>query len=150
MKKLLLLLLVSTLVISCNPKSSDGKKTSDSVVTSHEEHTGSGAGLELNNGSKWKVDSITKVNVALLKESVAAIQQNKLSDFKTISGQLQDGLNKLINECKMTGADHEALHKWLEPLLGKAKDLNEATAANGPTLVKEISDHLNIFDNYFE
>ena len=60
-------------------------------------------------------------------------------------------LNKLISECKMTGADHDALHKWLEPLIGEMgklkKSTNEQEAAG---IVKEIDEQLKLYTQYFE
>lgn len=150
MKKFLTILLLTAGIFSCKSKSSDSEKTTDTISAHYQEHEESAATLHLNNGAKWKVDSITMINVNQLRDIIAATQQNESKDFTIIAGQLLNSLNKLISECKMTGADHEALHKWLEPLLEQVKKLKEATSATGPALMKEISDHLNLFGNYFE
>ena len=150
MKKIFWLFLLTSIVTSCQTRSSSDQKTADTVAIKHEEHPQPDTALALNNGAKWKVDSITMVNIGLLKKIIADVGKNETKNFTTIAGQLQESLNKLISECKMTGADHEALHKWLEPLLEKVKTLKGASAANGPTLIKDITDYLNLFEKYFE
>ena len=150
MKKIFWIFLLASMVTSCNTKSSSDQKTTDTGAIKHEEQPQPDTALTLNNGAKWKVDSITMVNIGLLKKIIADIGKNQTKDFATIAGQLQESLNQLISECKMTGADHEALPKWLEPLLEKVKALKTASAANGPTVIKEITDHLNLFEKYFE
>jgi hypothetical protein len=150
MKKIFWLFLLTSMVTSCQTKSNSDQKTADTVAIKHEEHPQPDTALTLNNGVKWKVDSITMVNVGLLKNIIADAGKNQAKDFTTIAGQLQESLNKLISECKMTGADHDALHKWLEPLLEKVKALKTASAADGPAMVKDITDYLILFEKYFE
>jgi phage-related tail protein len=41
---------------------------------------------------------------------VSRFSENKsksLSDFQTAAGELQTGLDKMIKECRMQGADHD-------------------------------------------
>lgn len=150
MKKLLSLLLLIVSIISCKSKSNNGQSPADTLSSKQEVHENTGTELSLNNGAKWKVDSITQVHFNELKNIVDAAQKNESKDFAGVAAQLQEGLNTLISDCKMTGPDHEALHKWLEPLLEKVKELKGVSAAGGPALMKEISGHLNLFENYFE
>lgn len=150
MKQFLSILVLGVGIFSCKSKNNNEQKITDTLSVQHEEHQKEGESLQLNKGAKWKVDSNTTINIGLIKKTIATTLNQKSIDFTTVAGQLQEDLNKLISECKMTGADHEALHQWLEPLLEKVKNLKEATAVTGPTLLKEISDHLNLFANYFE
>ena len=66
-------------------------------------------------------------NVALLKVIVSGTKKENLENYIQTAEQLHDGLNKMINECKMKGADHDALHQWLEPLLKETKEMKNAT-----------------------
>ena len=100
--------------------------TEDSSSETHRDHGEETTGLTLNNGAKWKADSITLINVSLLQAIVSDAKKEKPENYSLTTGKLQDGLNKLVKECKMKGADHDALHQWLEPLLEKTKELGRA------------------------
>lgn len=51
----------------------------------------------------------------------------------------------------MKGPDHDALHKWLEPLLEETKELKNATEVkNAREKLKEIDERINLFAQYFE
>jgi hypothetical protein len=150
MKKFLSLFVIFVWIISCKSKSNDGQSPADTISSKQEVHENTGTKLSLNNGAKWKVDSITQVHFNELKNIVETAQKNESKDFGDVAAQLQESLNTLVSDCKMTGPDHEALHKWLEPLLDKVKELKGASSAGGPTLMNEISDHMNVFENYFE
>ena len=108
-------------------------------------------GLVLNNGAKWKADSTTALNVALLKKIISGTNKETLQNYSQTAIELQDGLNKMISECKMKGADHEALHHWLEPLMEKTKELKKANnIENAKTIFGEIEKQINLFSQYFE
>jgi hypothetical protein len=57
----------------------------------------------------------------------------------------------LISKTLNYGADHEALHQWLEPLM---KSVNELKKANdekeASKLFNEISEQLTNYHQYFE
>ncbi len=51
----------------------------------------------------------------------------------------------------MKGADHEALHHWLEPVMKKTKELKSANSVeNARTIFDEIEKQINLFPQYFE
>jgi len=57
----------------------------------------------------------------------------------------------MVSECKMKGADHEALHHWLEPIMEKAKELKNANSIEtARTIFGEIEKQINLFHQYFE
>ena len=73
------------------------------------------------------------------------------NDYKTLSIDLNNGLNKMIQQCKMTGPDHEALHHWLEPILKETNDLKNITDTTiSASTFKFIDTRLDIYNNYFE
>lgn len=152
MKKIVTMLLVTGLLLACN-SGNDNKGNTDSISTeeNHQDHEKKSEGLILNNGAKWKADSTTLLNVALLENIVSAAKKESLENYIQTATQLQDGLNKMITECKMKGADHDALHQWLEPLMEKTRDLKKATSTeNAAAIMSEIDKHLNLFAQYFE
>lgn len=149
MKKIIFIFAVTLFLYSCG--SDSGKKeTTESI--SHEHHDSTA--LTLNNGAKWKADSITNQNVVNLK----AIADNfKIKPFPTVveyrvlGNDLSDGLNTMIQQCKMTGADHEALHHWLEPVLNDTKELkNVSDTATGRSVFNSLDKQIDSYHTYFE
>lgn len=150
MKKLLAFLLV--IALSCNSQIDKKNNTAHDVAAeTHKEHAAEATGLALNNGAKWKADSTTKLNVALLQNIISNTKKESTEDYHQTAKQLQDGLNKMIDECKMTGADHTALHQWLEPIIEKTEDLKNAdSTVNTSVIISDIENQINLFQQYFE
>ena len=115
MKQILTILLAANLLLACNAGNEKEKTTTTApAAETHADHGEQATELALNNGEKWKADSTTLQNVALLQKIVSGTKQENLENHLKIAASLQDGLNKMVSECKMKGADHEALHHWLE------------------------------------
>ncbi|MCO5948195.1 hypothetical protein [Mucilaginibacter flavidus] len=107
--------------------------------------------LVLNNGAKWKVDKITYNNVNNLQQIAKPINAKSLKEYHMAGVALQNGITKMIRECRMKGTDHQALHKWLEPLMELGSKLSRATdAAAAARLYKETTAQLNLFNRYFQ
>lgn len=149
MKKSLFLLLCTSLLFACNElpdKSKDDKK----VIHESNQTTE----LALNNGTKWKADSVTNHNVANLRSIADNFKLKSTpspSNYQKLSADLNTGLNKMIKECKMTGADHDALHMWLQPILEEKAELKNNTDTEiAGTIFKSIDKRLDNYNNYFE
>jgi hypothetical protein len=77
--------------------------------------------LRLNNGARWKTDEATRKNVAAIVKVM-----NDSNNFGTLNRselkkQLQVRIDTLVQQCKMDGPDHEALHLWLSQVI---QDIN--------------------------
>ena len=120
-------------------------------ATSRYQHEKTSEKLVLNNGTKWKVDQVTRNNVARLQQIAKKVNGHKLADYHQAGTTLQAGIDQMIKECRMKGPDHLALHKWLEPLMGRVVQLNRATnTASAKKLFNEIQDRLTMFNQYFQ
>jgi hypothetical protein len=110
--------------------------------------------LVLNNGAKWKVDKSTSNNVTNLQWVINAAggkTAKSLPDYRKAGITLQQGIAKMIRECRMKGADHLALHKWLEPLMDQVAKLNRASNATvAARSFDTIIAQLNLFNQYFQ
>lgn len=155
MRKLLTLVLLTGTIWSCNDhQTAEHKNFNDlpDTITHHPET--SGEKLELNNGAKWKVDTATGNNINNLKVVIKKFDSGNdtsLAAYKKIQDDLQTGLNKTITECKMKGAEHLALHKWLEPLLEQVTKFKLApTVPDANEDLKVIREQLDLYDRYFE
>lgn len=152
MKRILTLLLATSLLLACNTGNEKEKPiTTEPATENHVKHVEQATGLTLNNGTKWKADSTTLLNVALLQKIITSTKKESLENYSQTAIGLQDGLNKMVGECKMKGADHEALHHWLEPLMEKTKELKNANSIEtAGTIFGEIEKQINLFPQYFE
>ena len=149
MKKIIGLVMCMGLPSACN-QSSNNAEPGDHVSTDQNQTPT----LSLNNGAKWQADSVTTNNVAYLKKITGNFRtkpRHSVSDYKALSTDLNNALNKMIQQCKMTGPDHEALHHWLEPVLqetNELKSINDSVSAR--TTFNSIDKRLDDFYNYFE
>jgi hypothetical protein len=148
MKKILFVLAVALFLSACN---SDSGKNEATESVAHGNET---AGLTLNNGAKWKADSITNHNVATLKTMTDNFRIKPfptVGEYRLLGNDLTNGLNTMVQECKMTGPDHEAVHHWLEPVLNEMKELkNVSETANGRRIFKSLDKKIDSYHTYFE
>ncbi|MCK9402101.1 MAG: hypothetical protein M0Q26_01750 [Chitinophagaceae bacterium] len=151
MKRALTMLLATGLLLACNSQNEKENSTTAEPATENHEHTEKANGLVLNNGAKWKADSTTLANAAGLQGIVSNAKKESLENYLQTASRLESGLSKMVNECKMNGADHDALHQWLEPLMQKTKELKKATASeNAAAVLGDIEKQISLFAQYFE
>lgn len=149
LKRLIIIIISVNLLSACNQSSHKGelKETGNA----DEETTTT---LTLNNGAKWQADSSTNQHVADLR-TIANLFKNKtnpsVKEYHILSNNLGNSLNKMIQDCKMTGPEHEALHHWLEPVLNESNLLkNSADTTTARTTFNLIDQQLDDYLNYFK
>ena len=143
MKKLVIILTVAFTACTSQVKTEEHGKES-----SKEQHN-SATAIQLNNGSKWKADEATKRNVDAMMQVVSDSSYADAAKRKELSAQLQSNIDTLINQCRMKGPDHDALHVWLEKVLKDMKELKEGDDEYSEVytaLKKDIAS----FDMFFE
>jgi Spy/CpxP family protein refolding chaperone len=123
MKKLSVTLFILTgALLACASTLSAKNSSAVNTPAGMHQHEISSEKLVLNNGAKWKVDRTTNSNVDNLKHIFKGFNNNtdrSLKAYKKAGADLQNGLAKMIKECRMQGPDHLALHKWLEPFMAQ-------------------------------
>lgn len=142
-----------TALMGCSSNANNGKnaQSGDTTLPAHHHHEEEGAVLTLNNGSKWKADSNTNTNVKQLVRIAEDAKPVTLTDYQKFGDNLQEGIHRLIKDCRMKGAEHEALHRWMEVLLEKNKKLMEISSVEeAQNIFREQKQHLNLYQNYFE
>lgn len=144
--------MLTGLLWACNSNPS-GNETLTSTDSHAHEHEAEVA-LTLNNGQKWKADAPTNENVTgiqTIAQNFAREPHTSLSDYQVLNGDLQKGLDKMIQECKMQGPDHDALHLWLEPLLIHVNELKKAgDIASAEKIFHAFNERLEMYTQYFE
>ena len=143
MKKLIIMLAVA--ITACTSQvitEKQGNKNSN-------ERDNTPSAVQLNNGSKWKADETTKRNVAAMMRVFGDGNYADVAKKRELLVNMQSRIDTLINQCRMKGADHVALHAWLEKVLKDMKELkegddehNEAPAA----LEKDIESFYAFFE----
>ena len=149
MKKLFGLFFI-TMLLSCSNAVNDKHSVTEEQHQKHDEYNT----LALNNGVKWQADSSTSANVSSLQFVIQTFYDSNnvsLPAYKAIAVELQFGLNEMIRECKMKGRDHDALHKWLEPLLQQVKELARVdTVSEAKQILAGIDQQVNRYNQFFK
>lgn len=125
----LFLLLLFALLSSCSNQQRKQDATSPEQVIEPHTHPEVLPDLHLNNGEKWKVDEPTNKNVMHMQQTVELyeVEKNKtLAGYKEVGKELGTDINTLIENCRMTGPEHDALHEWLHPFMAEAESLSNA------------------------
>ena len=117
MKKILISL--SLFVMACsNNVSESGEQDKHNATTSVAHNS-----LQLNNGARWKADEPTRKNVAAIVEVINDSSNTEQNNRAQLTKQLQIRIDTLIQQCKMKGPDHDALHVWLEQVLHDLQEM---------------------------
>lgn len=128
---LLSLLLLFAIFSSCSNQEQKQEASPEQVIEPHT-HREVLPNLGLNNGEKWKVDEPTNKNIMRMQQTVELyeVEKNKtLPGYKEVGTKLGTDINTLIENCRMTGAEHDALHEWLHPFMEEAESLSTAKNA---------------------
>ncbi len=111
--------------------------------------------IALIDGKKWKVDAVTQKHIEQLQKTVSDNQAGGTSDdveiYHKLGSLMSDEVGALLKDCTMEGADHDALHQFLMPLMKKMDKLKTTpTALIGKKVFGKIGDQLEEFGKYFE
>jgi hypothetical protein len=149
-KRLFFILLLAAGLVACNEHKQEAAghdHSRDSVMHSHSESQNQ---LALNNGKKWKLDEATRNNVDTIRKTVQTVSMSEKKDYAKAAADLENDANRLVNQCKMSGKDHDMLHLWLESFLSELKQLKASSAEEQPVAFNRIEMGVKEFGNYFE
>ena len=143
MKKLLILLTVA--FTACTSQVKTEKKGNENP----NEQENTIMVIPLNNGNKWKADQATKKNVAAMVQVVNDGNYADTGKRRQLYANVQTKIDTLVIQCSMQGAEHEALHLWLEKVLKDMKKLKEESTEYREvhaTLKKDIAKFYAFFE----
>jgi hypothetical protein len=155
MKKIVSLCFIAFIQLACNnQKPSGGNEAGVEIQGKHHKKTKESDELQLNNGARWNADAITGKNVENLFTVIDEFNSGTditLSAYKKAAGKFEIVLNQLISQCQMQGPDHDALHKWLKPLMGHLASLKKANDETEAAKVWEaVNLQVDIYPQYFK
>lgn len=145
MKKLVIMIAVVFAACSGAIQQERGK-----TENAAENKTDKAATVQLNNGLKWKADSVTKGHVITMVHLLADSIYSNPVNTKQLTGKLQANIDGLVKDCSMKGAEHEALHVWMEQILHDVKELRENETDEYDKTFRALKTHVVSFYDYFE
>ena len=119
MKTLIIILTIA--ITACTNQVRTDKQGNEN---SNEQHN-TATTAQLNNDRKWKADEATKRNVAVMVQLLSDSSYANSAKRGELSANMQSKIDILIKQCSMKGAEHGALHIWLEDVLEDIKELND-------------------------
>jgi hypothetical protein len=110
-----------------------GQGTAESENKEHSLHKTDHPGRDSGN-LKWQLDESTRKNISAIKLILAGSPDT--TGIRKAGLEISDAVDQLIRECRMKGADHDALHSWLEGFNHDLKKLNNSEIDPGKRMVK--------------
>lgn len=153
MKKITISILSGMLLIAgCRQTSTEtNNKTSPTITTEEEKQDSAAAGIELNKGEKWMVDTNMMTPIRNMENDIHSFAQHEPKDYKLLANKLQTTINLLTSNCTMKGKAHDELHKWLLPFIDMANRLAAAKEKNeAEKEFRNIASSFTTFNIYFE
>lgn len=144
MKQLLIILVLA--ITSCT--SQQPAEQQESKTVNNKEKTVEI--IPLNNGTKWKADEATKKNIAAMVQIVNDSTYQNAGKRKEFSTSIQDQIDRLVKQCSMKGAEHDALHVWLEKVLKDVKELKEEETDEYDEAYAALKKDVESFYDFFE
>lgn len=106
--------------------------------------------LKLNNGQKWHANEATNTRVKTMQNLSREFHKSDKKDYAALSNTMQTQIDSLVAGCRMTGADHDALHHWLMPVLHYVKELRDDDPKEAAEAYAKLDNQLTRYDAYFE
>lgn len=141
-----LLILIFAAFVACTNTDTAQKENKENK----DQHKDTAKTIQLNNGVKYKADSVTKKHVAEMLQVITDTAYNGAGKALPLAAALQSKADALVKDCTMQGTEHEALHTWLKELLKGIKELKEDEKDEYTKVHQELKQHLASFYNYFE
>lgn len=146
MKKWLVLILLPAMLWACN--------SNEPASAHHHEEKLKAGELQLNEGKKWNADEPTFASaekILSIMENMSLYKNKTHQVYVNTAIELETRQEELVKQCRMKGADHDALHLWLEPLMKKTADLkNSGNAEDASRIFDDLHSHVKLFKQYFE
>lgn len=111
-------------------------------------------GLELDNGSKWRLGPHMMGPVRRMQDRLSATSAWELAaegSAARLADSLFADMDQLVQACDMKGKGHDVLHDWLMPHMALLQRLERTTDPDSVAQVLAELERSNaLFDRYFE
>ncbi|MCP4770846.1 MAG: hypothetical protein GY879_05510 [Planctomycetes bacterium] len=143
---------IGTALLSCNmggagvssPDTGDSFAHSSQADSLAELH-----GLTLNQGARWQLDEHLRTTFVKMEASFSSSNLADLSqpELKEIGGELQQGIQELIQGCTMVGEAHDQLHGFLTGYIPAVASLS---ASGLKSDADRVGHYFEAYHQYFE
>jgi hypothetical protein len=106
--------------------------------------------LQVNSGGKHRADEATRRNVAAMMQIVNDSNNLGKENRAKLTKQLQTRIDTLVQQCKMSGPVHDALHTWLEKVLADLKEIKEKEGDEYQKSYSTLKKDVESFYTFFE
>lgn len=143
-----ILAILTLFFIACtNPVSQKGEINKEK----HDSHpVNSTKELQVNSGAKYRADEATRKNVVSIEQIVNDSSNLGRENRAKLTKQLQTRINTLVQQCKMSGPEHDALHIWLEKVLEDLKEIKEKEGDEYQKSYATLKKDVESFYTFFE
>ena len=149
MKKSLFTAFCASILLSCNQSTNNSESQSKETASAVGDTS-----MTLNNGAKWKTDSMTTHNLVRLKVTANMFRTEPFpsqSNYQILGSDLANDAYKMLQENKMENAGQDALHKWLTPITTQSERLKNITdTAEGRKIFDSVDRRINTFQQFFD
>jgi hypothetical protein len=156
MKKAAILgLVLSISLLGCKETKKEETTSTEQTAAEHKEDLNGDQNIwmsqiQLDNGSKWNANIETTEGIQAMSSRIAEDESISIKHYKNLASDLNDIKNNIIKECTMEGESHDNLHVFLVPLADKIEALGEVNSVHeGAVITREIREHLEVYNNYF-
>lgn len=119
-------------------------------VAANEQSTKTLAGLQLDNGKKWKTNAEMLPFIQEQERLLDAFDDDR-DDHKVLAASLSAANEKLIKSCTMTGKSHDVLHIWLTGHMKNIDLLSKAaTKTEADRITDALDDSMDTYHDYFQ
>lgn len=103
--------------------------------------------IQLNEGQKWRVNAEMLPHI---QNCEAAYLNFTGNDYSKLAEEMMSHTNQLIQNCTMTGASHDELHKWLHPHIEYVKLLGNEDKDEAEEAFEDLEASFALYHTYFE
>lgn len=153
MKKLILTIAASSLLLYSCGNSSNEKSNNQTVAVEQNEHhqENDSEAIKLNSGEKWVVNDEMKPFIIEAEEILNKYIESQSKDYLTLANQLKEENSGLVKSCTMKGESHDELHKWLHPHIELIESLSKAESAEQASkIITDLQTSFSIYNQYFQ
>lgn len=150
MKKYTVVLLIPFLIACSSPDSTEETKSADTdtaaVETPIEEEDALAELVLKEDGSKWEVNPETQDGMVRIDSMIQAFSGD---DYVALGTTVKSELSSIIDQCTMTGEDHNQYHIVLHACLKESKAMKRgeiSTTANLERFVAAYYEHFELWD----
>ncbi|NQW36786.1 MAG: hypothetical protein HQ471_07255 [Flavobacteriales bacterium] len=150
MKKVIILILATVLVMSCKNDKNKKQETAKPTQTEEETHV-SETLLKLNNGDLWMANTETSEGVQQMIQLITNFADTENTQaYLDLKVKLEGEFGSIIAKCTMTGEPHNQLHNYLLPMKSLFKDLEATDIARRKSGLEKLTKHLSEYSAYFK